>query len=1084
MKKAGQIFSLLLCLTCGNVMAETPVTFHKTIEEWRNPEIIGINVELPRATKTGYATRETALTRNAVRGTALIGDWEQSLNGVWDFCWASEPSKRPDKFWLTSYDSTNWDKISVPGNWQLEGGGFKYDPPIYTNQKYPHSNRIPGDVMDEPPQEYTSYKMRNPVGCYRRQFTIPTNWDGRQIYVKFDGVSSAFYLWINGQPVGMGKDSRMVNEFNITPYLQSGTNTIAVEVYRWSDGAFLECQDFFRLSGIFRDVTLWSHGNQTIKDFRINAAVNEPKWGKHLTDGVLSGYCKPSFYATKDSIDIHYELYDGKVKIGETCCRNVTTEEQTRFSMLVPNCRPWSAECPNLYTLLIVLCDSRTGKILEVIPQKVGFRTVEIRHGQLLVNYQPIYLKGVNRHETDPDTGHYVTRESMIRDILLMKRHNINAVRTSHYPNHPLWYELCDELGLYVVDEANIESHGMGYGEASLAKNPRFKAAHLDRMKRMLERDKNHPSVIIWSMGNEAGFGDNFKAVYAMAKQFDSTRPVQYENCYSEPYTDIICPMYARAYHIENYAKQQGITRPLILCEYAHSMGNSTGNLREYWEVIRKYPSLQGGFIWDWVDQGLRVKRRIQENGKEKEIEFFAYGGDFGDFPNDHNFCNNGLVSPDRVPYPTLQQVKKIYADIAATQKGDVLTIENRYFFRSLKGVEAIVSFEMNGKTIKEYVLDLSDIGPRRSRSYVFPVINKILSAQQHDLSEVNSDFIVDESDFNKTVTMTVRYVLKEDMAWVKKGHELSFDQFVLRQEQTIPQTRNVQTCTIFEGDSNRGFAIETEHYFASFDKKMQLADLRMASGNQSILQKPLTLNFWRPPTDNDRGNNMAGHCAVWQFAGRDAILQDSHFDKDNYRLTAVYALPNQIGTVNVTYQFEEDGIAIDVEVSPKPTAPLIPRIGLTTEVSSRWQDVRWFGLGEAENYWDRCDGYKLGIYRKTLTDWVGYYSEPQEYGNRGGCRWMALQSENENVVFRSIGDGAEQPFLSFSIWPYSAEDLQQFAHFEEIPARQFYTLNLDGYQMGVGGDDSWGAWPWEKYWLKSDRTYRYQFKIELKINK
>ncbi|TWU42973.1 Beta-galactosidase [Novipirellula aureliae] len=564
--------------------------------DWENEQVVGMNKLDPRATSLPYPDRASAL-----ESTFGSSPYAKSLNGDWKFHWVKQPSDRPTDFFRDDFDVSNWDNLSVPSNWQLKGYGV----PVYTNMEYPFK-KDPPRVMGEPPKHYTTYDHRNPVGSYRRDFTVPDDWDGRQIFLQFDGVDSAFYVWVNGEKVGYSQDSRTVALFDITNHLRSGNNTVAVEVYRYSDGSYLEDQDFWRLSGIYRDVTLWSAGSLHVRDFFVHTDLDEA-----YEDALLS----IDVEIANDSDDenrftIEAELIDdtGKTVFNDLNAVDKVSAKQSSIVQLrrkVESPEQWSAEQPNLYRLLLTVKDD-SGDIVEVATTKVGFREVEIKDGLLHVNGKTVYLKGVNRHEHDPDTGHTISVESMIRDIELMKRFNINAVRTCHYPNIPLWYALCDEYGLYVVDETNIESHGMGYGPESLAKFPSWGKAHLDRAKRMLERDKNHPSVIIWSLGNEAGNGVNFFANYDWFKARDPSRPVQYEQAgFGQRNTDIRCPMYAPISRIVKYAKNDA-DRPLILCEYSHAMGNSVGNFKDYWDAIESNPALQGGFIWDWVDQGLR----------------------------------------------------------------------------------------------------------------------------------------------------------------------------------------------------------------------------------------------------------------------------------------------------------------------------------------------------------------------------------------------------------------------------------------------------------------------------------------------
>ena len=661
----------------------------KSPPDWENPAVFNINKEEPRATFFAFETEELALSNNPEESSNY-----KSLNGAWKFHWSENSESRPYYFYKEDYDLRNWDEIPVPANWQLHDYGY----PIYVNHPYEWADaRYPFTELDNGPEPPRIPRNYNPVGSYRRDFEIPENWDGKEVFLHFGGVSSAMYVWVNEQLVGYSQDSKTPATFKLTSYLRPGSNSLAVEVYRWSDGAYLECQDFWRMSGITRDVYLYARPKVHIADFWAKSQLINK-----YTDGHLHLHVDVNTKAlTEGAAKLEVSLKDGANTVFESS-QDVTPSEGgiTSLSLedILPNIKPWTAETPNLYTLHLNL-KAADGTLLEATSIKTGFRTVEIKEGQLLVNGKAIYLKGTNLHEHHPETGHVVDEETMRKDLELMKKFNINAVRTSHYPQPEYWYDLCDEYGIYLVDEANIESHGMYYGEKSLAKKEPWKEAHVDRMKNMFERDKNRPSVIIWSMGNEAGNGINFYASYDWLKENDETRPVQYERSELEPNTDIFVPMYAYIPHIEKYA-QGNPERPLIMCEYTHAMGNSNGNLQDYWDVIEKYPSLQGGFIWDWVDQGLTKEN---EDGEK----FFAYGGDYGPegTPTDDNFLANGVVSSDRTPHPALWEVKKVYQNIGFDavdlSKGQI-RVHNKFSFIDLSGFDFSWSLLQDGDVIAE----------------------------------------------------------------------------------------------------------------------------------------------------------------------------------------------------------------------------------------------------------------------------------------------------------------------------------------------------------------------------------------------
>jgi len=709
--------------------------------DWENPLMIGQNKELGHCTLMPYQNVKTAIAGNRFKSRYF-----HSLNGVWKFNWVSSPDQRPKDFYQPTYNVSKWKDIAVPLNWQMAGHGIPY----YLNQPYIFKKNPP----------FINHEI-NSVGSYRRVFSIPKQWDDRQIFLHFDGVESAFYLWINGKKVGYSQGSRTPAEFNISKFLKSGANTLAVEVYRFSDGSYLECQDFWRLSGIFRNVYLFSTPRVHIRDFEVQTELDH-----EYRDARLRVVAKIRNYGNQAIEDpkIELQLLDDNQKTGGlpiiavADTRYIAPDGESILTMEAEIQDPlkWSAEKPNLYTLLILLKD-KNGNILEIESAKIGFLNVKIHNGQLLVNGKPILIKGVNRHDHDPDTGHFISEESMIRDIKIMKQNNINTVRTSHYPNDPRWYELCDQYGLYLIDEANIESHGMGYKPSiTLANKPEWKQAHLDRIRRMVERDKNHPSVIIWSFGNEAGDGTNFEAASDWVHHRDSSRPVHYERAGQRPHTDIVAPMYARIPWLIKYAEKKQ-NRPLILCEYAHAMGNSVGNLQDYWDVIEKYDHLQGGCIWDWVDQGLRKKT---ENG----FEFWAYGGDFGEEKSDRNFCLNGLVMPDRAETPKLWEVKKVYQNISVKannlRKGEII-VENKFFFTNLDSFLTSWVLLENGKKIQSGTITATDIKPQTAKEITIP-------------------FKIKKTNPGSEYWLNIYFKLKDNTLWAAKGHVIAREQLII----------------------------------------------------------------------------------------------------------------------------------------------------------------------------------------------------------------------------------------------------------------------------------------------------------------
>ncbi len=1032
--------------------------------DWLNPAVTAINKEAPRALRCIYVNDGPAM--KALRGEADESPYRHSLNGAWKFHWVPKPDDRPMDFWKTDFDDAAWTEIPVPANVEMHGYGV----PIYVNIKYPWGKPEPPLIpMDN-----------NPVSSYRTCFTVPSQWNGRQVFLRFDGVNSAFYVWVNGQQVGFNKDSRTLAEFNITPYCQSGENLLAVEVYRWCDGSYLEDQDFWRLSGIFRDVTLLSTADLHIRDFEVNTNLDDQYRDAELKVQVqIHNYSDQLAALSVDAVlrDDAGELIarqQGKaIKIeGEG---NAAVD----FAMHVANPAKWSAENPTLYRLLLTLKDG-DGKTLEVVPCNVGFRKVEIKDGQLLVNGRAILVKGVNRHECDPDRGHAVTVDSMIRDIELMKQFNVNTVRTCHYPNQPIWYDLCDRYGIYLIDEANIESHGMGYGEDSLAKKPEWLAAHMDRTVRMVEQHKNHPSIIIWSLGNEAGMGENFVATGTWVKQRDPSRPVHYERAGLHPITDIYCPMYARPQQLAEYASKPQ-TRPMILCEYAHAMGNSSGNMWMYWELIYQHRQLQGGCIWDWVDQGLRQpqshdcghsnaddhnkdgKNHLFRKVRPGEPTYWAYGGDFGPkgTPSDDNFCCNGLVSPDRVPHPGLYEVKKVYQYVHAKPKdlaqGDV-HLTNWYDFTNLRDIaDCVWQIKADGQLLQSGTLDIPDLAPRESKTVHVPF--------EPIVPEPGTEYFLDLS-----------FRLKNDTRWAKAGHELAWEQFklpleaspqpmALRNGPAILLTQTAGAATIEAGD-NKWVFDETTGLLTSWTYQ-----------GQQLIHEPLCPHFWRAPTDNDRGYNMVERMGAWRHAGRNYKPKSVNTQRESDHVVRIEVhgdLSPVQANYSMVYRFLNTGDLV-VRGTFAPLAqdlPDMPRFGMQMALPAGFEQITWLGRGPHETYCDRSDA-RVDRYEGKIGDQFCHdYSEPGESGNKVDVRWVAIGGQG-GVGLLAIG----MPLLSVNALPYTTDDLENHKHPFQIPRRDFVTLNLDWKQQGVGGDDSWGAMPHDEYRIKP-QPYTYSFRL------
>jgi beta-galactosidase len=1023
--------SAVLCASLG-LLAFAQAPQATPPEDWENPAILHVGTEAPRATFIPFPDAAAALRLEPEASPRYL-----TLNGLWRFHWSPRPADRPLDFMKPSADVSEWAETPVPSNWMLQG----YDIPIYVNSAY--------EFARNPKPPFVPHD-RNPVGSYRRTFTVPPDWAGMDVYLQFGAVKSFFYVWVNGEKLGFSKDSKTPAEWNITRFLKPGENVLAGEVYRWSDGSYLECQDFWRLAGIERDVYLYAAPKGRIRDFEVRAGLDAAYRNGRLAVAVEIG----GGTATGLDRSITATLLDAAGKRVWSAKRPPVAAGDgpavARFETTLPNVARWSAETPDLYRLVLESRDG-DGRPLEAVTSKIGFRTSEIKDGRLLVNGVPVLLKGVNRHEHDPWTGHVVSEASMRDDIELMKRSNINAVRTCHYPDDPRWYELCDESGLYLVDEANIESHGMGYGPRSLAKDPAWGPAHLDRVRRMAERDKNHPSVIIWSLGNEAGDGVNFERAYAWLKERDPSRPVQYERAGQRPHTDIYCPMYASIEEMLEYVSEKP-SRPLIQCEYAHSMGNSTGNLQDYWDAIESHDQFQGAFIWDWVDQGFAAKTAPGRS-------YWAFGGDFGppDVPSDGNFCCNGLVSPDRTPHPALEEVKKVYQYVkfrAADLSGGRIELRNGYGFIGLERFELAWDITEDGRTVASGTVPGPSVAPG-GRAVVRLPLPRLPSLP-------GRDYYLD-------LALRTRQV----SPGLPKGHIVAAEQIRLAAVPAAPAAApDLPPLTIDDGP--RFLRVSGPDFAVRFDRLTGSLDSFSQDGRE-LLAAGIEPNYWRAPTDNDFGNQMPRRLAVWRRASlyRDLRSIDTRASGPGHvTVTVAYAVAGGQATQTLSYEIGGDGaVRLRSALDPKDGAelPELPRFGLRLAVPRSFDRVRWFGRGPFENYGDRKTAAFIGLHETTAGEAFPYVS-PQEYGNRTDTRWLAVR-DDEGRGLLVAGD----PVLEFSAHPYWPEDLTQESrgskHPFEVHERDFVCLTLDAAQMGVGGDDSWGARVHPQYTLPAKAT-------------
>ncbi|MBC2604754.1 glycoside hydrolase family 2 TIM barrel-domain containing protein [Pelagicoccus albus] len=1010
--------------------------------EWKDPEVFQINREAPHAHFTRYQDQATALENEYLDSTYI-----QSLNGEWDFHWVSKPADRPIGFEAIDYDISDWTTIPVPANWELEGHGL----PIYTNIVYVFPKNPP--YVDD---EY------NPVGSYRRVFTIPDNWDGKRVYLNFGAVRSAMYVWVNGQRIGYSEGSKTEAEFDITEALQEGENLLAVEVYRWSDASYIEDQDFWRLSGIERDVFLYATNPATLTDFRVTA---------DLGDNYQTGKFKSELLLTNESEKTAKLQIEGKLldKSGETALSfksrvklSAQGEATVDFSDEIPEVRKWTAETPELYTLLLKVTPE--GGEPEYTSTRIGFRKVEIKNSQLLVNGQPVYLKGVNLHDHDPVTGHVVSEELVRLDLRLMKENNINAIRCSHYPKNHFFYDLCDEYGFYVVDEANIETHGMGTtNQGSFDESihpaylPEWAGTHLDRVKRMFHRSKNHPSIIIWSLGNEAGNGQNFFATYEWLKSHDSTRPVQYEGATHYSNSDLQVPMYPSIKTLVDYVSNDP-ARPFIMCEYAHAMGNSVGNLQDYWDAIESYPAAQGGFIWDWVDQGIYAK---DENGRP----YWGYGGDFGasHLQHDLNFCLNGIIDADRSPHPALHEVKKVYQyikfrDFSPEEK--TVTVYNGYAFTDLADFEITWKLSEEGRTVAMGVLPATDLAPDEETT-----IGLDLDFSEYDLKgEWQIDFAATTRKATELLTA---------------NHTLAAAQFIEGSYVYPSFSENVDGLDL-EIQSSDTITVSNRDFTASFDSKTgYLSQLKY--GNKSILKEALRPNFWRAPTDNDFGFKMQKNWRDWKTAGEEAKLvsfKTTPIDSGSVQIDAEYGLPAVDGKLTISYLINKQG---EILVTNKLTgvsssATDLPRFGNNLVLEESFAQAKYYGRGPFENYQDRNTAAFLSEYSSDVNDLGFAYARPQENGYRTDVRWVQFvdksgQGIRVDAIDSPIGFNARHQYDSD--FDPGLEKAQR--HMSDIVYRPLVNVNIDHAQMGVGGDTSWGELPHEQYRL-APQDYEYTY--------
>lgn len=1019
-------------LTCCLVLLGL-ATSQAQNNEWRDPEVNSVNRAPMHTNYFAYASAD-----EASKGIKESSENFMTLNGTWKFNWVRNAEARPTDFYQISFNDKGWNNMQVPAVWELNG----YGDPIYVNVGYAWRSQYKNNPPNVPAED-------NHVGSYRREIVVPAGWNGKEIIAHFGSVTSNMYLWVNGRYVGYSEDSKLEAEFNLTNYLKPGKNLIAFQVFRWCDGTYLEDQDFFRYTGVGRDCYLYARNKKHIQDIRVT-----PDLDSQYKDGSLN----VAVELTSNGV-VDLNLTDAQGKSIATASLKGSGKLNTDLSVADP--AKWTAETPNLYTLTATLKDG--DKVIEMIPIKVGFRKIELKGGQILVNGQPVLFKGADRHEIDPDGGYVVSRERMIQDIQAMKKLNINAIRTCHYPDDNTWYDLCDQYGIYLVAEANVESHGMGYGNETLAKNPSYAKAHMERNQRNVQRSYNHPSIIFWSLGNEAGMGPNFEKCYTWIKNEDKTRAVQYEQAGTSEFTDIFCPMYMDYNASEKYC-QGSIEKPLIQCEYAHAMGNSQGGFKEYWDLIRKYPKYQGGFIWDFVDQANHWKNK-------DGVAIYGYGGDFNKYDaSDNNFNNNGLISPDRTLNPHAYEVAYFYQSIWTTPadlgKG-MITIYNENFFRDLSAYYMEWQLLGNGEALQSGIVYDLNVAPQQTVSIQLPFnIEKICSC--------------------KELLLNVSYKLKAAETLLPAGQTVAYDQINIREYKAPAlELKNATASNIVipapilkENDRNY-LIVSGENFTIEFDKHSGYLCRYDVDGMQMMEPgSELTPNFWRAPTDNDFGAGLQHKYAVWKNPGLKLTSLKQRIENEQAIIDAEYDMKAVGGKLSLNYIINNKG---EVKVTQKMTtgtdqkAPGLFRFGMQLQMPVNFNEVEYYGRGPIENYSDRNQSALVGKYRQTVEEQFYPYIRPQETGNKTDIRWWRLLNISGNGL-QFVGDA---PF-SASALNYTIASLDDGAnkdqrHSPEVEKANFTNFCIDKVQMGLACVNSWGAMPLEKYRIPY-QNYEFSF--------
>ena len=1042
----------LLCLAGLAVSAQT-------FKEWQDPTLNEVNRAPMHTNYFAYGAGE-ATTAPEASANYL------TLHGKWKFNWVNSADQRPTGFWNASFDDKGWDDMVVPGIWELNG----YGDPVYVNTGWAWRNQFTSNPPEIP-------VANNHVGSYRREFAIPADWKGKDIVMHIGSATSCIYVWVNGSFVGYSEDSKLEAEFDITKFVKPGQkNLIAMQIFRWCDGTYLEDQDFFRYSGIARDCYLYARAKARIEDIRVT-----PDLDAQYRNGKLDVSLK--FKGNAGTAQL--ELLDAAGRsVATASAKSPSRGGEVHVTMEVVNPAKWTAETPNLYTLKATAAG-------ETIPVRVGFRKVEIKNAQLLVNGQPVLIKGADRHELDPDGGYVISRERMMQDIQIMKQFNLNAVRTCHYPDDNFWYDLCDEYGIYMVAEANIESHGMGYGDRTLARRDDYALAHMQRNQRNVQRGYNHPAIIVWSLGNEAGYGPNFEAAYDWIKAEDLTRPVQYERAPIDGKTDIYCPMYAGYEGIVRYATNPQMTKPLIQCEYAHAMGNSEGGFKEYWDLYRKYDKLQGGFIWDFVDQSVRWKGK---NG----VTIYAYGGDFNRYDgSDTNFCDNGLISPDRVPNPHMYEVGYYYQNIWTDASGVAagrLGVFNENFFRDLSAYRLTWELLCDGTVVRTGTVENLSVAPQATAQV--PVSIGTVGQKGEWL-------------------LNVKYVLKEREGLLPAGHIVAKQQFSLRDYDFGDlAAKNASfggyepAAPVLKDNDRTYYIVEGENFIVEIARSTGYITRYCVNGTEMLKEgTAITPNFWRAPTDNDFGANLQRRYVAWKNPqivqkGSGMMQRGQRGQQQQRQAGAPMQRPEppitalvEDGIAKVTckleivdladlllcYEINNQGV---IKVTEKMTADPAKenvsnlfRFGMQIVMPKNFERVVYYGRGPMENYADRKSVTDLGIWSQTVDEQFYPYIRPQENGTKSDIRWWKMLNDAGNGIQITSTDAFSASALHYTIESLDEGLAKANGHSPEVPVADLTNVLVDKAQMGLGCVTSWGALPLQEYMLPY-QDYEFVFQI------